>query len=200
MTVAEKLPTQRDCHGHSFNADLSSGPYYFDGCDTLAKLFEKQCLKLKDKIAHREKDYGIWLSYSWTDFYSHARLIGLGLAALGLKRGEVVSINNFYRLFKDILTPVQLDGLRNQHLGVVAPVGLPQVAAALQRRTAHVARVQQRGPVLAGVDEQLRVLDLAGAAVDHVASHRRGVHRQRQEAVQAGRDRPAAVPGAVVLA
>jgi len=92
MTVAEKLPTQRDCHGHSFNADLSSGPYYFDGCDTLAKLFEKQCLKLKDKIAHREKDYGIWLSYSWTDFYSHARLIGLGLAALGLKRGEVVSI------------------------------------------------------------------------------------------------------------
>jgi hypothetical protein len=26
--------------------------------------------------------------------------------------GEVVSINNFYRLFKDILTPVQLDGLQ----------------------------------------------------------------------------------------
>jgi cytochrome c peroxidase len=29
-----------------------------------------------------------------------------------VSRGEVVSINNFYRLFKDILTPVQLDGLR----------------------------------------------------------------------------------------
>ena len=28
-----------------------------------------------------------------------------------VSRGEVVSINNYYRLFKDILTPVQLDGL-----------------------------------------------------------------------------------------
>src|SRR6185295_13586154 len=29
-----------------------------------------------------------------------------------VSRGEVISINNFYKLFKDILTPVQLDGLR----------------------------------------------------------------------------------------
>lgn len=29
-----------------------------------------------------------------------------------VSRGEVVSINNYYRMFKDILTPVQLDGLR----------------------------------------------------------------------------------------
>ena len=29
-----------------------------------------------------------------------------------VSRGEVISINNFYRLFKDLLTPVQLDGLR----------------------------------------------------------------------------------------
>lgn len=29
-----------------------------------------------------------------------------------VSRGEVVSINNYYPLFKDILTPVQLDGLR----------------------------------------------------------------------------------------
>ena len=29
-----------------------------------------------------------------------------------VSRGEVVSINNFHRLFKDVLTPVQLDGLR----------------------------------------------------------------------------------------
>jgi cytochrome c peroxidase len=29
-----------------------------------------------------------------------------------VSRGEVVSVNNFYRLFKDLLTPVQLDGLQ----------------------------------------------------------------------------------------
>ena len=92
MTVAGKIPPQRMHLGHSFNDDLSQGPYFFDGCDTLAKLFRERCNAYGAKIAHREKDYGIWLAYSWTDFYEHARLIGLGLLSLGLKRGEVVSI------------------------------------------------------------------------------------------------------------
>jgi long-chain acyl-CoA synthetase len=93
MTIAERLPQMQTVRGFSFNADLEGpGPFYFDGCDTLAKLFRQRCQELKSKVAHREKDYGIWLSYTWTDFYDHARLIGLGLVALGLKRGEVVSI------------------------------------------------------------------------------------------------------------
>ena len=92
MTLAQNLPPQRTLDGHSFNADLSKGPYYFDGCDTLAKLFVQRCGELGEKVAHREKDYGIWLAYGWSDFYEHARLIGLGLLSLGLQRGDVVSI------------------------------------------------------------------------------------------------------------
>jgi long-chain acyl-CoA synthetase len=92
MTIAEKLPPMQTVRGHSFNENLTQAPFYFDGCDTLVKLFRQRCLELGPKIAHREKDLGIWLSYSWTDFYEHARLIGLGLLALGLKRGEAVSI------------------------------------------------------------------------------------------------------------
>jgi len=93
MTIAERLPQMQTVRGFSFNAELEGqGPFYFDGCDTLVKLFRQRCQELKTKVAHREKDYGIWLSYTWTDFYEHARLIGLGLVALGLKRGEVVSI------------------------------------------------------------------------------------------------------------
>ena len=93
MTIAEKLPPQQTVNGHSFNAEVGGqGPFYFDGCNTLPKLFRQNCEKYASKIAHREKDLGIWLSYSWTDFYEHARLIGLGLLSLGLKRGEVISI------------------------------------------------------------------------------------------------------------
>ena len=93
MTIAEKLPPQQTLNGHSFNAEIKGqGPFYFDGCDTLPKLFRQNCEKYGAKIAHREKDLGIWLAYSWTDFYEHARLIGLGLLSLGLKRGEVISI------------------------------------------------------------------------------------------------------------
>jgi long-chain acyl-CoA synthetase len=92
MTIAANMPTQRIVDGHSINADLTKGPYFFDGADTLVKLFRTRCQELGAKVAHREKDFGIWLSYTWADFYEHARLIGLGLVALGLKRGEVVSI------------------------------------------------------------------------------------------------------------
>lgn len=92
MTIAGKIPPQQTLDGYSFNKDLTQGPYFFDGCDTLVKLFRQRCEELGAKVSHREKDYGIWLSYTWTDFYQHARLIGLGLMSLGLKRGEVVSI------------------------------------------------------------------------------------------------------------
>ena len=71
---------------------LSEPPFLIDGCDTLAKLFLRRCRTLGERTAHREKQLGIWRSHSWTAFLDAARAIGLGLSALGLKRGEVVSI------------------------------------------------------------------------------------------------------------
>ena len=63
-----------------------------DGCDTLAKLFLHRCREMGDRTAHREKNLGIWQSHSWAEFLDAARAIGMGLVALGLQRGEVVSI------------------------------------------------------------------------------------------------------------
>ncbi|MCB1383536.1 MAG: long-chain fatty acid--CoA ligase [Notoacmeibacter sp.] len=86
------MPPQETVNGLSINKDLSKGPWFIDGCDTLPKLFLQRCRELGQRTAHREKDYGIWLSYSWADYLEHARLIGLGLHRLGLQRGDVVSI------------------------------------------------------------------------------------------------------------
>ena len=74
------------------DSDLSGPPFLVDGCDTLAKLFLHRCRTLGERTAHREKALGIWRSHTWAAFLDSARAIGLGLAALGLKRGEVVSI------------------------------------------------------------------------------------------------------------
>ena len=71
---------------------LSERPCRIDGCDTLAKLFLLRCRTWAERTAHREKALGIWRSHSWSDFLDAARTIGLGLAELGLERGEVVSI------------------------------------------------------------------------------------------------------------
>lgn len=86
------LPAQNIIDGISVNADLLHGPFFIDGCDTIPKLFSKRCKKLTTRTAHREKDLGIWKSYSWDDYYQNAQLIGLGLISLGLKRKDVVSI------------------------------------------------------------------------------------------------------------
>ena len=92
---APKSESARDTqtiNGITINADLSEGPFLIDGCDTLPKLLKVRCEELGERTAVREKEFGIWLSYSWNDTYTHAKLIGLGLKSLGLKRGEVVSI------------------------------------------------------------------------------------------------------------
>ncbi|MGR3758548.1 AMP-dependent synthetase/ligase [Roseobacteraceae bacterium NS-SX3] len=83
---------QVELNGISFNAQPGQRPILVDGCDTIVKLFQARCKELGDRTAHREKDMGIWKSYSWTDYWNHAKWIGLGLISLGLKRGEVVSI------------------------------------------------------------------------------------------------------------
>jgi long-chain acyl-CoA synthetase len=92
MNVMTDMPEQVTLTGLTVNKDLSKGPFYVDGVDTLPKLFRARCTELAGKVAHREKDFGIWLEYSWSDFYDKARLIGLGLRSLGLQRGDVVSI------------------------------------------------------------------------------------------------------------
>ena len=73
-------------------AGVGGNGYLVDGCDTLPKLFLARCRTLGDRTAHREKHLGIWKSHSWAAFLDAARAIGLGLAQLGLKRGEVASI------------------------------------------------------------------------------------------------------------
>jgi long-chain acyl-CoA synthetase len=70
------------------NVDYSS----WMGCDTMAKLFRHQCRTLASRVAHREKDMGIWVSHSWNDYWMRAGQIAMALISLGLKRGDVISI------------------------------------------------------------------------------------------------------------
>ncbi len=62
------------------------------GCDTSARLFRKRVQELGERVAIREKDFGIWNEYSWAEYGEQAEWCGLGLAALGLVRGDVCSI------------------------------------------------------------------------------------------------------------
>ncbi len=60
---------------------------------TLPQILFKQAKQLgSEKIAIREKMYGIWLAYSWQDYFRFTKNVALGFLGLGLKRGENIGI------------------------------------------------------------------------------------------------------------
>ena len=63
-----------------------------DNLDTISKRFWARVKKDSEKLALREKDFGIWNEYTWGDYGDRARLVGHGLKVLGLERGDVCSI------------------------------------------------------------------------------------------------------------
>jgi len=61
-------------------------------CDTVPKLFLDRVHRLGDRIALRDKDFGIWQAYRWSDYGDYAKWCGLALRALGLRAGDRVAI------------------------------------------------------------------------------------------------------------
>jgi long-chain acyl-CoA synthetase len=60
---------------------------------TLPKLFLRMCKKFgHNKVAMREKEYGIWKPITWADYLENVKSLCLGMVALGLKRGDKVAM------------------------------------------------------------------------------------------------------------
>jgi long-chain acyl-CoA synthetase len=60
--------------------------------DTLPKLLVFNAKHHPDEIAQREKEFGIWIAYSWADCEKHISRMAAGLAALGVGAGDVVAL------------------------------------------------------------------------------------------------------------
>src|SRR5918995_3471916 len=59
---------------------------------TLPRFVLKNAREIPNRPAVREKDRGIWQSWTWRDYHDHVRDFALGLAALGFKRGDRLSV------------------------------------------------------------------------------------------------------------
>ena len=60
---------------------------------TIPKLFVRQCRKYgKNKVAMREKEFGIWIPFTWQDYYDNVKYLSLGMVSLGLKPGDKVAM------------------------------------------------------------------------------------------------------------
>ncbi len=59
---------------------------------TLPRLLERNAREMGDRPAIREKDRGIWQTWTWREYQDQVRDLALGLAALGFRRGDRLSV------------------------------------------------------------------------------------------------------------
>src|SRR5690606_38121617 len=60
--------------------------------DTFPKLLVHNAANWPNEVAMREKEFGIWNEFTWSDYLARVREIALGLSSLGVRRGEVVAL------------------------------------------------------------------------------------------------------------
>jgi len=149
------------------------------------------------KVALREKKYGIWQQVTWEDYAAHVRAVCLGLAELGLKRGDTLAIvcgNRPAWLYTE---------LGAQALGAI-PVGvhvdsLPdQVRDALEHSEARMVMVedQEQADKVLGVRAELPRLERIVVDDPHgLEDYREPLLISLQEAERLGREADAREPG-----
>jgi long-chain acyl-CoA synthetase len=59
---------------------------------TIPKVFLQAVRKYGDKVAMREKEFGIWRPFTWNEYLDRVKMIALGLTVLGLQRGDKVAL------------------------------------------------------------------------------------------------------------
>jgi cytochrome c peroxidase len=85
-------------------------PHPVQGGGLGGQVFPEMQIKMFPRLQRYDVDFD--LPEAFLAEFPPAMYLQTRLELGDVSRGEVVSINNYYRLFKDILTPVQLDGLR----------------------------------------------------------------------------------------
>ena len=60
--------------------------------DTFPKALIHNASRWPDDTAMREKEFGIWNSFTWADYLDRVKILAVGMSALGVKRGDVVAI------------------------------------------------------------------------------------------------------------
>jgi long-chain acyl-CoA synthetase len=80
---------------------------------TLPRYLLRNARQFADRPAIREKDRGIWQTYTWRQYHDHVRDIALGLAALGFTRGGKLSVigDNRPRLYWSQVAAMCLGGV-----------------------------------------------------------------------------------------
>ncbi len=167
------------------------------GPDTFPRLLAENVRTRGDRPAYREKDLGIWNTWTWREAAAEIRAIACGLAEHGLERGDRLAIigDNRPELYWSMVATHCLGGI---------PVPLYQDSVADEMRyvlghaEARIAVVEDQEQV----DKLLEIKDDCPALELIVYKDPRGLRKYDQpfitslaELVASGRERDRAEPG-----
>ena len=149
-------------------------------CDTFPKLLLYNAGRRGERPAVREKDYGIWQSWTWGTVADEVRALACGLAALGFKPGDMLVIvgDNRPQLYWAMVAAQALGG-------VPVPVYQDSVAAEIQYVVEHVGARFAVVEDQEQVDKLLEVKDRCPTLEHIIFKNPRGLRHYGQSFVHA---------------
>ena len=125
--------------------------------DTFPKLLSENSQRFANKVAMRQKDYGIWQSWTWAQMRDEVFALANGLAALGFQRGDKLAIvgTNRPRLYWGICAaqclggipvPVYQDSVADEMQYVLEHAEAKFVIAEDQEQVDKMLEIQDRCP------------------------------------------------------
>ncbi len=113
---------------------------------TLPRLLQRNARELGARPAMREKDRGIWQTWDWRQYHDQVRDLALGLASLGFRRGDRLSVigDNRPRLYWAQVAAQSLGG-----------VSVPVYQDSIARELAYVWNHAEVSVIVAEDQEQV---------------------------------------------
>jgi long-chain acyl-CoA synthetase len=130
--------------------------------DTFPKLLMRNAAQRPDAPAFREKEYGIWQTYSWSDVLENVMALALGLASLGLGRDDKIAIvgSNRPKLYwafaasqsiGAVPVPIYQDGVAEEVQYVLAHSEVKAVFAEDQEQVDKITSIMAECPEIKSV-------------------------------------------------
>jgi long-chain acyl-CoA synthetase len=148
------------------------------GDDTFPRLLVRNARAWGEKVALREKEFGIWQSFTWREYHDHVRDLSLGLVALGVGSGDKVAIIGDNRpewVFSEIAA--QAAGAAS--VGLYQDSNLTEVAYVIDHCDASVVVAEDQEQV----DKILEMLDRLPKVRHVVYTDPRGLRTYRHPAL-----------------
>ncbi len=150
-----------------------------NGLRSVPALFRRNAKNNPSAPAYREKEFGIWQTWTWTDAASEAEALALGLIDLGIKQGDFVAIigrnrPSFYismvgiEMAGGVPVPLYHDAVAEEMAYVLGHCGARYVIAGDQEQVDKVLEIQSDLPNF----EQMIYLEPRGLRkYDHTHLH-----------------------------